>query len=85
MASRPETLQLHLYSTSHCHLCEQAEDLLRHLAAKAHFSWQTIEIADDATLLSQYEIRIPVLRRLDTDAELSWPFSERDALNFLVI
>lgn len=83
MASRSETLQLQLYSTSHCHLCEQAEDLLRLLAAKAHFSWQTLEITDDADLLSQYEISIPVLKRLDTHAELSWPFSEQDVLNFL--
>lgn len=83
MTNRSETLQLHLYSTSHCHLCEQAEDLLHQLAATAQFSWQTIEIIDDEKLLLLYEIKIPVLKRLDMHAELCWPFSEHDILDFL--
>lgn len=85
MTNHSEILQLHLYSTSHCHLCEQAEDLLQQLAATAQFSWQTIEIIDDENLLSRYEVKIPVVKRLDTHAELLWPFSKQDILYFLGI
>ncbi len=84
MTNHPVILQLQLYSTSHCHLCEQAEDLLHNLASVAHFSWQTIEITDDEKLYSRYEIKIPVLKRQDTHAELFWPFSKQDILDFLV-
>jgi len=33
-----------------------------------------VEIADDDELLERYGVRIPVLQRLDTGAELDWPF-----------
>ncbi len=59
-----------LYTTSGCHLCEQAEALVRRQTA-----WvSTVEIIDDAELLERYGIRIPVLRHLDTGNELDWPF-----------
>jgi hypothetical protein len=60
-----------LYTTSGCHLCEQAESLLqRHIGLTV----RTVEIADDAELLERYGARIPVLRRLETSQELAWPF-----------
>ncbi|MCB1823957.1 MAG: glutaredoxin family protein [Candidatus Competibacteraceae bacterium] len=59
-----------LYTTSGCHLCEQAETLVRQQTA-----WVgTVEIVDDAELLERYGVRIPVLRRPDTGGELNWPF-----------
>jgi hypothetical protein len=42
-----------------------------------------IDISDDDTLLAQYEIRIPVLQRQDTKAELNWPFNDLDINEFL--
>ena len=77
------TIQLHLYSTSHCHLCEQAENLLQSIAKLYDTQWRVIEIAEDASLLERYEIKIPVLKRLDTGAEISWPFNDQDIQNFL--
>lgn len=71
---------LYLYSTSHCHLCELAEALL------IEFTTETvdiIEIADDEQLLLAYGMRIPVLMRNDTKAELSWPFNSADIALFL--
>lgn len=59
-----------LYTTSGCHLCEQAEALVRRQAAGVSM----VEIIDDAELLERYGVRIPVLRRLDTGNELDWPF-----------
>jgi len=71
-------INLILYSTSHCHLCEQAEALLLKLALEHDFNWQSVEITDNANLYKLYEIQIPVLKRVDTDAEICWPFNEDD-------
>lgn len=77
------TMHLHLYSTSHCHLCEQAEAILVDLALSHDLSWTVIEIADDANLLSRYELSIPVLTRLDTGHEIAWPFNRDTVLDLI--
>lgn len=78
MISGGETVQAHapafplaLYTTGGCHLCEQAAALLR---AVMDAPFRLVEIADDDDLLERYGVRIPVVRRLDTGAELDWPF-----------
>ena len=60
-----------LYATSGCHLCEQADRVIRHAVT---IPFRTVEITDDECLLRSYGLRIPVLRRLDTGEELNWPF-----------
>ena len=77
------TTHLHLYSTSHCHLCEQAESRLVDLALFHDLSWTVIEIADDANLLSRYELSIPVLTRLDSGQEIAWPFNKDTVLDLI--
>ena len=78
MISGGETVHAHapafplvLYITGGCHLCEQAAALLR---AAVDAPFRLVEIADDDDLLERYGVRIPVLQRLDTGVELSWPF-----------
>lgn len=66
-----------LYSTSNCHLCEEAESLLK----QANLKWLTIEIAYSDELLSLYGLKIPVIRHVMTNLELSWPFSLLDIQN----
>ena len=77
---------LYLYSTSHCHLCETAIALILQLA-KAHkfkmIELKIVEIADNEKLLARYGLTIPVLQRQDTFAELNWPFSEADVVEFI--
>lgn len=70
---------IQLYTTSACHLCELAEALL----LETNLIAQAIEIADDNALVAHYGIRIPVLKRLDTQAELNWPFTSQDILHFI--
>jgi len=78
-------LELELYSTSACHLCEQAEALLLAVVPQTKAAWQcyVIDIADDVTLLERYGVRIPVVRRCDSAAELQWPFDAAQLLAFL--
>lgn len=63
-------MKLVLYGTSACHLCEEAEALVGRLG----LALDVVDIAEDDALHERYGMRIPVLRRLDTGAELDWPF-----------
>lgn len=74
------TSHLILYSTSACHLCENAELLL----ADSQLTWQTFEIADSDELLERYGSRIPVLANTLTHKELDWPFSASDIAAFIL-
>ncbi len=66
-----------LYSTSACHLCELAEELLRDLQSqRAGLQVEKIDIANDDQLIELYGVRIPVLKRLSDGAELGWPFDD---------
>ena len=70
---------IQLYTTSACHLCELAEALLQEINLTA----ESIEIANDDALIAHYGIRIPVLKRTDTQVELEWPFTIQDILQFI--
>jgi hypothetical protein len=76
-------INLILYTTSYCHLCEQAEVLLLNLNLRDNITWSKYEIMNDAETYERYEIKIPVLKRTDTNIELYWPFSEDELIVFL--
>lgn len=73
--------QVNLYSTSHCHLCMLANDIL--LQMQDVIAVNIVEIAYDDLLVATYGSRIPVLQRQDTKTELNWPFSQLDIQQFL--
>lgn len=73
------TPTLILYGTDGCHLCDEAELLLRQLGLQ----WQGVDIVDDETLLERYGTSIPVLARSDSGEELNWPFLRNDVLRLL--
>jgi hypothetical protein len=75
-------IPLHLYSTTHCHLCELARSLL--LSFDGKIELEIIDIAEDEALLDKFSMHIPVLQRQDTEAELKWPFTAADISRFLV-
>ncbi len=74
-----QEVNLLLYGTESCHLCEAAQALLRAASVAADY----VDIAGDDELLERYGLRIPVLRRLDTGAELDWPFGAEALQRFL--
>ena len=66
-------MELILYYTSGCHLCELAEEVLAEAcAAGADIQWTLVDIADSNELMSRYGWTIPVLAY--AGAELNWPF-----------
>jgi hypothetical protein len=71
-----------LYGTSACHLCEEAERLLRPWVAGG-LRVAVDDISESDELFERYGLHIPVLRRCDTGVELHWPFDPDDIARFL--
>ncbi|KEI71778.1 glutaredoxin family protein [Endozoicomonas elysicola] len=72
-------IQLTLYTTSGCHLCEEAEEMLNFLQGQQVCRWAAIEISEDDRLVDLYGVRIPVIAT-EEGRELGWPFT-LEALN----
>ncbi|MBF8223807.1 glutaredoxin family protein [Halomonas sp. 328] len=53
-------IQLRLYTTLGCHLCEELEALLVTLCP-VEYTLERVEISEDETLVARYGVRIPVL------------------------
>jgi hypothetical protein len=64
-----------LYSTTGCHLCENAQQLITSVLGNPV---PEVDIADNEKLMANYAEHIPVLHRLDSGAEIRWPFVAED-------
>ena len=74
---------LRLYFSPECHLCDDAVEVLKETTKNILI--ESVNIEGKPELLMRYEIRIPVLQRLDNNAELDWPFDGDDVRQFLEI
>lgn len=72
-----------LYTTSGCHLCEQAAALMQPELNRRGISLSEVEITEEDTLLERYGVRIPVIHWPGLDTDLGWPFSEDEFLDYL--
>lgn len=77
-------MDIELLSTSGCHLCEVAEQLLLESLPQFGdaFACYVVDIADDDALIERYGTRIPVLLAPSGQA-LDWPFDARALHAFL--
>ncbi|MDC7825128.1 glutaredoxin family protein [Pseudomonas sp. BLCC-B13] len=71
-----------LFGTLGCHLCEVAEALLMPFVEHGLLV-ELVDIAEREDWVEQYGLRMPVLRRSDTGAELNWPFDAEQVVTFL--
>lgn len=71
-----------LFGTLGCHLCEIAEAEIMPLVEHGLLV-ELVDITDPEDLTEAYGLRIPVLRRVDTGAELAWPFDTEQVVAFL--
>ena len=69
-----------LYFQEDCHLCDEAEMLLHAEDLGKHY--EKVDIETDLELLKQYGIHVPVLKRVDDNMELFWPFDGDDLKRF---
>jgi hypothetical protein len=79
------SLELVLFSTDHCTLCDEALDMLLSMPELAGRSVRVIDVAEDAELLDSLGERIPILevRGRGTVANcvrLEWPFDSEDVV-----
>lgn len=77
---------INLYTTSGCHLCEQAESMIFYLINNDgefdNYDLQKVEISESEKLLGLYGVKIPVLSLMEK--ELNWPFSFDELKNWLI-
>ena len=76
------TTSLTLFGTTACHLCEECLLLTRPLQGNGILV-REVDIVEDPALLERYQLRVPVLRRDDTGAELDWPFDLGQLMSWL--
>lgn len=77
-------MQVKLYTTTGCHLCEAALALLqRAQAVGLDIRICEVEIADSECLMNRYGLRIPVVARDHHSDELGWPFDYDELLHYL--
>jgi hypothetical protein len=76
---------LYLYTTDHCHLCDEAMTLLLTdpgiAPALAGLRLVTVDVALDDDLLARFGEQVPVLAR--DEATLGWPFDGDAVRQFL--
>ncbi len=72
-----------LYSTSGCHLCDLAWEILTPIVTRLPLRLEEIDIAESDDLIARYGVRIPVLKFDGKNEELAWPFDGHQALHFL--
>lgn len=78
-------MKVQLFTTVGCHLCEEALGLLTTLVESGfNFDIEEVDIADSETLMERYGIRIPVIKVIDHDDELGWPFEIEQLQTFLL-
>jgi hypothetical protein len=77
------TKKLTLFSGKACCLCLEAEQLLKLEAPTWYAQLQKIDVSCSPEIYHLYAARIPVLKRLDNDSELGWPFNQNQLTEFL--
>ncbi|MFI3188897.1 glutaredoxin [Crenothrix sp. D3] len=77
-------MHLLLLGTAGCHLCEQAEEIIRECLGNDYPQViEIIDIAEQEHWQAQYAIRIPVLYHPASQKELAWPFASTDIKTFI--
>ena len=76
-------MELVLYSTDHCTLCDQALELLFSMPELAGQPLRVVDVATDDGLLEQFGERLPVLEVCGADERLDWPFDRTAILGLI--
>ena len=74
-----------LYSTSGCHLCDLAKDLIDEALLEQSFILKVVDIANNDQLFEMYGVHIPVVKYEHSPQALYWPFSLDDLTEYLVV
>lgn len=79
-------MNLILYSTDYCQLCDEALALVEQTLEGRGYQLRVVDISESDELMVKYASTIPVLKRLDCEDseknELNWPFTAAQILRF---
>ena len=75
-------MKLTLFTGPQCHLCDLAVDVINSLDGPT-LQVEKVNIRDTTEYYHLYAVRIPVLRREDTQQELGWPFDKQQLETFI--
>lgn len=80
------SVELVLYSTDHCALCDEALEWLFSMPELAGYAVRVVDVATDDALTSEYGERLPVLqvRHSEGTTDLDWPFDPKRLREALV-
>lgn len=76
-------MQIAFYSGKDCHLCDLAQQLLETSPLFDTLEVNRFDVSSDHQLYHLYGAKIPVLKRLDNNRELGWPFESQQLTDFL--
>ena len=76
-----DPLRIELLQTAHCHLCEEALDVLFTVPALHGAQIVTVDIVHDAELFERFGEAIPVLRY--NSFTLKWPFDASGVVRWM--
>lgn len=80
-------MNVFLYHTSGCHLCELAETEIAHSqtldSPQPSFDLIKIDIALDDDLVERFGVKIPVVRVEGKENTLDWPFTAEDFSRYI--
>ena len=77
-------MHLLFLGTAGCHLCEQAEEIIRECLPNDYDEVvETIDIAEQEHWQARYAVRIPVLYDSSSEKELAWRFEQAEVRAFI--
>ncbi len=77
-------MQLLLYTTDYCQLCEEAEELIYRVLSGYQYEIEKVDVSESGELINDYGLRIPVLGIVEHKLqELDWPFDADQLKDFL--
>ena len=75
-----DILHITMYGTEHCHLCEQAHEIVQQVSKHFPCQIKRIDITLDDKLFQEYATSIPVIHIQEFNQILNWPFSMADVI-----
>lgn len=70
-------MEVTIYTTPNCPLCDEAEALVRHLQPEYGYRVTVVDITKDASRYEPYRLKVPVIA-LDGEERLHGRIEERD-------
>lgn len=75
-------MNLILYGTDHCQLCDEALAIVESALETVNYQLDITDISQSDDLMEKYAFRIPVLK--GQGGELDWPFNEQEVRELLI-